>query len=147
MLKTKKLLMLLLIAVLILAVYFCTSDGLIEHKAIELSPVISSNEPYANADAVFQADPSTSDKQQSLTVSNSQIEELQLVSAQHLLDEGIDLSSFSEYEILVLRKFLTNKTVPDEDIPTWFRVFAQITLLEGGEKNSKGILSEKVDDN
>ena len=147
MLKIKSLLMLLLIAVLILTVYFGTSDGVIEDKAIELRPVIVSKEPDANADAVFQADSSTSDKAQGLTVSDSQLEEQQLVSVQHLLDKGLDLSPFDEFEILVLRKFMTNNTVPDEDIPTWFSVFAQISLLQGGEKSPKGILSEKVDNN
>ena len=139
--------MLLLIAVLISAVYFSTSDGLIENKAIELRTVISSNEPDANADAVFQADYSTSDKAQGLTVSNSREEE-HLLSVQHLLNKGLDLSPFDEYEILLLRKYNNyDKEVPDEDIPAWFRVFAQIVFLQGGEKNPQSMLSEKVDNN
>jgi hypothetical protein len=147
MLKIKRLLMLLLIAVLVSAVYFGTSDELIENKAIELSPVISSNEPDANADAVFQADLSTSDKAQSLTVSNSQEEE-HLLSVQHLLNKGLDLSPFNENEILLLRKYNNNdKEVPDEEIPAWFRVFVQIVFLQGGEKNPQSMLSEKVDNN
>jgi hypothetical protein len=132
----------LLIAVLISAVYFGTSDGLIENKAIELRPVISSN-----ADAVFQANSSTSDKTQSLTVSNSQEEE-HLLRVQHLLDKGLDLSPFDEYEILLLRKYNNNdKEVPDEDIPAWFKMFTQIVFLQGGEKNPQSMLSEKVDNN
>jgi hypothetical protein len=142
MIKTKSLLMLLLIAVLISAVYFGTSDGLIENKAIELRPVISSN-----ADAVFQANSSTSDKIQSLTVSNSQ-EEKHLLRVQHLLDKGLDLSPFDEYEILLLRKYNNNdKEVPDEDIPAWFKMFTQIVFLQGGEKNPQSMLSDKVDNN
>jgi hypothetical protein len=147
MLKIKSLLMLLLIAVLILTVYFGTSDGVIEDKAIELRPVIVSKEPDANADAVFQADSSTSDKAQGLTISNSQEEE-HLLSVQHLLNKGLDLSPFNENEILLLRKYNNNdKEVPDEEIPAWFRVFVQIVFLQGGEKNPQSMLSEKVDNN
>ena len=138
--------MLLLIAALILTVYFGTSIGL-EDKAIKLRPVISSNEPSANADAVFQADSSISDKSQSLNVSNSQEEE-HLLSVQHLLGKGLDLSPFNESEILLLRKYNKNDMeVPDEEIPTWFRVFVQIVFLQGGEKNPQSMLSEKVDNN
>jgi len=147
MLKIKSLLMLLLIAVLILTVYFGTSDGVIEDIAIELRPVIVSKEPDANADAVFQADSSTSDKAKGLTVSNSQEEE-HLLSVQHLLNKGLDLSPFNENEILLLRKYNNNdKEVPDEEIPAWFRVFVQIVFLQGGEKNPQSMLSEKVDNN
>lgn len=147
MLKIKSLLMLLLIAVLILTVYFGTSDGVIEDKAIELRPVIVSKEPDANADAVFQAGSSTSDKAQGLTVSDSQEEE-HLLSVQHLLNKGLDLSPFNENEILLLRKYNNNdKEVPDEEIPAWFRVFVQIVFLQGGEKNPQSMLSEKVDNN
>jgi hypothetical protein len=148
MLKIKSLLMLLLTAVLILTVYFGTSEGVIENKAIELSPVISSNESVANADTVFQADSlSNNDEEQSASVSNSQ-EEQQLISVQHLLDKGLDLSPFDESEILLLRKYnSSDKEVPDEYIPAWFRVFAQIVFLQGGEKNPMSMLSEKVDNN
>lgn len=140
--------MLLLIAVLIMTVYFGTSEGVIENKAIELSPVTSSNEPDANEDVVFQADSlSNNNKEQSASVSNSQ-EEQQLISVQHLLDKGLDLSPFDESEILLLRKYNNfDKEVPDEDIPAWFRVFAQIVFLQGGEKNPQSMLSEKVDNN
>jgi hypothetical protein len=147
MLKIKRLLMLLLIAVLILIVYFGISDGVIEDKAIELSPVISLNESDANTDAVFQADLSTSDKAQGLTVSNSREDE-HLLRVQHLLDKGLDLSPFNENEILLLRKYNNNdKEVPDEEIPAWFRVFVQIVFLQSGEKNPQSMLSEKVDNN
>ena len=140
--------MLLLIAVLILTVYFGTSEGVIENKAIELSPVIVSKKPDANADAVFQADSlSNNDEEQHLTLRNSQEEE-HLLSVQHLLDKGLDLSPFDESEILLLRKYNNfDKEVPDEDIPAWFRVFAQIVFLQGGEKNPMSMLSEKVDNN
>jgi hypothetical protein len=147
MLKIKCLPMLLLIAVLILIVYFGTSNGVIEDKAIELSPVISLNESDANTDAVFQADLSTSDKAQDLTVSNSREDE-HLLWVQHLLDKGLDLSPFNENEILLLRKYNNNdKEVPDEKIPPWFRVFVQIVFLQGGENNPQSMLSEKVDNN
>jgi hypothetical protein len=82
-----------------------------------------------------------------LTVSNSQEEE-HLLSVQHLLNNGLDLSPFDEYEILLLRKYNNNdKEVPDEDIPVWFKMFTQIVFLQGGEKNPQSMLSEKVDNN
>jgi hypothetical protein len=67
---------------------------------------------------------------------------------QHLLGKGLDLSPFNESEILLLRKYNKNDMeVPDEEIPTWFRVFVQIVFLQGGEKNPQSMLSEKVDNN
>jgi len=140
--NVKILLALLLVTVVILVINVGIDDEIVKAKAVERAPVIPSKVQASNADAAPETD-LLLNIEQDLAMA----EEQPLVSVQHLLDEGLDISPFDENEILVLRKFLTNNTVSDEDISTWFRVFAQIVLLQGGEKNPKGMLSEKVDNN
>lgn len=141
MLKIKSLLVVLLITIVILAIYFGFSS-----EVIERAPIIPSKVQASNADAAIEADPLLN-IEQDLSMTDSQAEELSLISVQGLLDREIDLSPFDEYEILVLRKYFTNFTVSDEEIPTWFRVLAQMIFLQGGEKNPMSMLSAKVDNN
>jgi hypothetical protein len=141
MLKIKSLLVVLLITGVILAIYFGFSN-----EVVERAPIIPSKVQASNADAAIEAEPLLN-IEQDLTMTDSQAEELSLISVQDLLDKEEDLSPFDEYEILVLRKYLTNYTVSDEEIPTWFRVFAQSVFLQGGEKNPNSMLSAKVDNN
>jgi len=141
MLKIKNLLVVLLITVVILVIYFGSSN-----EVVERAPIIPSKVQASNTDAAPKLDPLLN-IEQDLPMTDSQAEELSLISVQGLLDKGIDLFPFDEHEILVLRKYLTNYTVSDEEIPTWFRVFAQMVFLEGGEKNPNSMLSAKVDNN
>ncbi|MBL4630121.1 MAG: hypothetical protein JKY14_02845, partial [Paraglaciecola sp.] len=85
MLKIKSLLVVLLITGVILAIYFGFSN-----EVVERAPIIPSKVQASNADAAIEAAPLLN-IEQDLTMTDSQPEELSLISVQDLLDKGEDL--------------------------------------------------------
>lgn len=141
--------MLIAMALLSIAVYFVATNGFAKRQRIEQRPVVIANELTEKSDAEHQTELSTnSDIELNANSQNTNEEEQHLVSVQYLIEEKkLNISVFNEKEILVLRKYMTDFTVPDEDIDTWFGVFSYLVFLDGGEKRPDSLLSEKVDNN
>lgn len=148
MLRTKTVLKLVAMALLCIAIYFAATNGLVERQAIELKPVFVPNETSDHSDVGHQTQLQANNDIELNASTPTVAENQRLVSVQYLIDEfGFDISGFDEKEISVLRKFMTDFTVPDEDIVTCFRVFSFLVFLDGGEKRRDSLLSQNVDNN
>lgn len=72
---------------------------------------------------------------------------IELLSRDDLEKQGINLDDFTDEQIMVLRKFNSGMEISDRELPALFAVSINMGFLQNGEKSSKGLLRNTVDDN